>query len=60
MKSNREFQLVVCSTLTVNVILCFINQVEMDFKSILIKSRDIPFSPLLIRVDSLGVKLIIT
>lgn len=43
MESTREFQLVVCSTLTVNVILCFIVRVEMDIKSILIKSPDMTF-----------------
>lgn len=59
MESTREFQLVVCSTLTVNDIRCFVDRVEMDFKSILIKSRDMAFLPLFIRVDAPRTKLII-
>ena len=61
MESNREFQFLVCFTLTGNGILCFIDRVKMDFISIIfIKSRDIAFLPLFIRVNCFQTKLTIT
>ena len=60
MESTREFQLAVCSTLTGYVIRCFVDRVEMNLKSNFIKSRNIAFSPLLIKVNCFQTKLTIT
>lgn len=60
MESTREFQLAVCSTLTGNVIRCLVDRVEMNLKSNFIKSRNIAFSPFLIRVNCFQTKLTIT